>query len=79
MAAFQDDGTFIFTGAGQEGDMRWSAMNVAVRDHKNQRKKLLLYTNTAEIGFVEFVGEMDFKSYHNAVRLDSTHCKPFAN
>lgn len=52
--------------------MRWSAMNVAVRDHKNQRKKLLLFTNTAETGFVEFVGEMDCKSYHNAVRLDST-------
>lgn len=59
--------------------MRWSAANIAVRDHKQQQKKLLLFTNTPETGFVEFVGEMDCKSYHNAVRLDSTPCKQFAN
>eukprot|EP00029_Vermamoeba_vermiformis_P010748 TRINITY_DN5728_c0_g1_i1.p1 TRINITY_DN5728_c0_g1~~TRINITY_DN5728_c0_g1_i1.p1 ORF type:complete len:543 (-),score=74.37 TRINITY_DN5728_c0_g1_i1:8-1636(-) len=67
---WQDDGTFIYTGSGQEGDMQWKSTNVAVRDHKQQRKKLLLFTNTTEIGFVEFVAEMECKSYHNAVRLD---------
>ena len=56
------DGTYLYTGEGQEGDMRFISGNRAIRDHVENRKQLLLFKEAVK-AFVEFVGEMEYVNH----------------
>lgn len=60
---YRDDwtsaGTYLYTGEGQLGDMRFISGNRAIRDQKKNRKQLLLFKQIKK-GHVEFVGEMQY-------------------
>lgn len=57
---FLDDGTFIYTGEGQEGDMTWDHGNRAIRDHKEEGRQLHLFENQ-DNGYVTYVGEYEYE------------------
>jgi 5-methylcytosine-specific restriction protein A len=52
-----DDQVFLFTGAGQVGDMRFVRGNAAIRDHARDGKDLLLFEQM-DGGVCRFVGQM---------------------
>lgn len=49
------DDTFWYTGEGQEGDMKMTNGNLAIRDHKKNDKEILLFESDGS-GDVSFVG-----------------------
>jgi 5-methylcytosine-specific restriction protein A len=51
---YQDDGSLLYTGEGQRGDMQWKGGNTAVRDHVRDGRDILLFAN--EPGGVRFQG-----------------------
>ena len=52
---FRPDGTFWYTGEGQEGDMQMKRGNKAVRDHRENGKRLHLFEGIGE-GKAGYVG-----------------------
>ena len=50
---------FSYTGEGQEGDMQFVKGNLALRDHKERRKRVFLFESEGN-SFVKFVSEMEF-------------------
>lgn len=57
---FLDDGTFLYTGEGQEGDMTWDRGNRAIRDHEADGRQLHLFESHGD-GYVTYVGEYEFE------------------
>lgn len=53
---FLEDGSFLYTGEGQEGDMQWKGGNKAIRDHKKNGEALHLFENRDEAWIVTYVG-----------------------
>lgn len=53
---FLPDGTFHYTGQGQIGDMRMLRGNLAIRDHVQNGKDILLFHQTKKGGLVRFEG-----------------------
>ena len=53
---FLPDGTFHYTGQGQVGDMLMSRGNLAIRDHVQNGKDILLFHQTKKGGLVRFEG-----------------------
>ena len=66
---FNPDGTFRYTGEGQEGDMIMAKGNLAIRDHQKNNKDILLF-EAASQGLVRFVGRCNYISHHIEERLD---------
>ncbi|GIC77534.1 HNH endonuclease signature motif containing protein [Moritella sp. F3] len=66
---FSPDGTFRYTGEGQEGDMIMSKGNLAIRDHQKNNKEILLF-EAASQGMVRFVGNCNFIIHHTEERPD---------
>ncbi|XQW85683.1 HNH endonuclease [Thalassotalea piscium] len=66
---FSPDGTFRYTGEGQEGDMVMSKGNLAIRDHQNNNKDILLF-EAASQGMVRFVGSCNYITHHIEERPD---------
>jgi 5-methylcytosine-specific restriction protein A len=58
----QPDGTFLYTGEGQRGDMRFDRGNKAILEHASDGKELHLFRN-AEKGFVEYEGQVAYVSH----------------
>lgn len=56
---FLDDGTFLYTGEGTEGDMEMTAGNAAINSHQRTGTSLHLFENTDEAWVVTYVGEFE--------------------
>lgn len=67
---FQDDGTFWYTGEGQEGDMRMNRGNRAIREHEANDKELHLFESVGQ-GEVRYVGQATYLSHHWEERPDA--------
>ncbi len=50
---------FTYTGEGQAGDMKFTRGNLALRDHLQNGKRVFLFESHS-IGFVKFIGELEF-------------------
>ena len=66
---FNPDGTFRYTGEGQEGDMAMAKGNLAIRDHHKNGKEILLF-EAATQGMVRFVGYCNYITHHTEERPD---------
>lgn len=66
---FDPNGTFKYTGEGQEGDMRMSKGNLAIHDHRKNNKEILLFEYTSR-GFVRFLGTCNYVFHHIEERPD---------
>lgn len=55
---FQEDGTIIYTGEGQEGDMTYDGGNKAIGDHQEEGRELHFFEN-AESGMVQYLGQYE--------------------
>jgi 5-methylcytosine-specific restriction protein A len=53
---WDDDGVFIYTGEGQEGDMTFVRGNRAIRDHAQDGKDLLLFEALGKGKGIKFMG-----------------------
>jgi 5-methylcytosine-specific restriction protein A len=60
---WSDDGLFLYTGAGQRGDMAFVRGNRAVRDHIADGKDLHLFEYVRK-GYVRYVGQMICTGHH---------------
>jgi 5-methylcytosine-specific restriction protein A len=58
-----DDGLFLYTGEGQQGDMTFVRGNRAVRDHVADGKDLHLYEYVRS-GYVRYLGQMICTGHH---------------
>src|SRR5262249_54080794 len=52
----RDDGTFLYTGEGQLGDMEFVRGNLAIRDHTSDGRDLLLFEKVKQPGNYRFIG-----------------------
>lgn len=68
---FLSDGTFKYTGEGQEGDMEFIRGNRAIRNHQANDDELHLFWQEGE-GMVRYLGQFEYVS-HEWVRLPDTH------
>lgn len=66
---FDPNGTFKYTGEGQEGDMRMTKGNLAIHDHQKNNKEILLFESTSR-GFVRFLGYCNYVFHHIEERPD---------
>lgn len=66
---YRDDGTYWYTGEGQEGDMRMERGNQAIRDHEKNGKALHLFESIGE-GMVRYLGEAIYLDHHEEVTPD---------
>lgn len=66
---FDPNGTFKYTGEGQEGDMKMSKGNLAISDHQKNNKEILLFESTSQ-GFVRFLGYGNYVFHHIEERPD---------
>lgn len=60
---FVDDGSFIYTGMGGEGDMEWNFENRSIRDHRELDKELHLFEKDDEPYMASHVGQFEYDSY----------------
>jgi 5-methylcytosine-specific restriction protein A len=63
------DGVFHYFGEGQEGDMKLSGGNAAIRDHAGNEKELHLFERV-DVGRVRYVGEVICSGYEWKVGKD---------
>ena len=66
---FGPDGTFRYTGEGQVGDMQMAKGNLAIFEHQQNKKEILLFESTTK-GFVRFVGVCSYIEHHIEQRPD---------
>ena len=66
---FDPNGTFKYTGEGQEGDMKMAKGNLAIRDHQRNNKEILLFESTSQ-SFVRFLGYCNYVFHHIEERPD---------
>ena len=66
---FQPDGTYIYTGEGQIGDMMFVRGNKAVRDSPTDGKRLLLFDQVRK-GIVRYVGDATCAGYREVTGPD---------
>lgn len=65
-----EDGIFRYTGEGQSGDMSFTTGNVAIRDHRQQGKDLLLFEDLGKGKGVRYVGLFDCASWDPVIGKD---------
>ncbi|MFQ3648053.1 MAG: HNH endonuclease [Anaerolinea sp.] len=59
---WQADGTFLYTGEGQKGDMTFTRGNLAIRDHMRNGRTIHLFEK-AHMGHVRYVCELMYVSH----------------
>jgi 5-methylcytosine-specific restriction enzyme A len=64
------DGLFWYTGAGQSGDMTFERGNLAIKNHIENQKHLLLFEMERK-GYYRYMGEAVYVGHHSEMRLDS--------
>ncbi len=61
---WQDDSTYLYTGEGQSGDIIFTRGNRAIRDHRDDGRRLYLFSReTRRSGYVAFIGEMTYTGH----------------
>ncbi|WP_318516693.1 HNH endonuclease [Photobacterium leiognathi] len=70
---FKSDGSFWYTGEGQEGPMQMTKGNLAIKNHKKNNKDILLFEYISS-GFVRFVGYCTY-IYHHIIQLPDRNDK----
>jgi 5-methylcytosine-specific restriction enzyme A len=68
----RDDGAFAYTGEGQVGDMEFVRGNLAIRDHINDGRDLLLFAKLSQPGNYRFVGHFACDDFEYATAPDKT-------
>lgn len=63
-----DDGRFLYTGEGRDGDMTMDKGNAAIRQHANNGDELHVFESKEEAWQVTYVGEYEYQD-HNWTRL----------
>lgn len=66
---YLEDGTFLYTGEGQVGDMEMNKGNLAIRDHVADGKRLLLFRDVGG-GEVTYEGDAVYLGHHVEKRPD---------
>lgn len=66
----RDDGTFAYTGEGQVGDMEFVRGNLAIRDHINDGRDLLLFEKLKRQGWYRFIGVFACDGFETAMAPD---------
>lgn len=66
----EDDGTFIYTGEGQRGDMKMTRGNLAILQHSMNAKALHLF-RTLKKGAQRYVGEFVYGGHEWIVKPDT--------
>lgn len=66
---FGSDGIFRYTGEGQEGDMQMAKGNLAILDHQQNGKEILLFESVSK-GYVRFLGICNYLEHHIEQRPD---------
>ena len=66
---FDANGIFRYTGEGQEGHMKMTKGNLAIRDRQNNKKQISLFESVSS-GHVRFVGFCNYISDHIEERPD---------
>lgn len=67
---FKSDGLFWYTGEGQYGDMSLSGGNKALKNHRENNKKIYLFEYVKK-SYVRFVGTAEYIGYHMDTRPDT--------
>lgn len=67
---FDDEGTFFFSGEGQEGDMQFVRGNKAVRDHSARGKALHLFRTIGKGKGQKYLGEFVYQGHDWVRALD---------
>jgi 5-methylcytosine-specific restriction protein A len=67
---WKDEGVFLYTGEGQEGDMRFIKGNAAIRDHAQNGKDLLLFEALGKGRPLRFLGRFACQSWDTFRGLD---------
>ena len=67
--SFRPDGSFWYTGEGQVGHMEMARGNLAIAEHREKDKHLLLFEYVAS-GLVRFLGEVEYLGHHIEERPD---------
>jgi len=59
-----NDGTFLYTGEGQRGDMSFVGGNRAIRDHQKNGKALQVFEqDKKDKRFLRYLGEMEYAQH----------------
>jgi 5-methylcytosine-specific restriction enzyme A len=66
---WQENDVYYYTGEGQEGDMKFTKGNKAIRDHLLNGKDIWLFKNHKSV-LVKFVGKMICTGYHHRTAPD---------
>lgn len=67
--SFRPDGSFWYTGEGRVGHMEMARGNLAIAEHNEKNKRLLLFEYVAP-GLVRFLGEVEHLGHHIEERPD---------
>ncbi len=65
------DGTFLYTGEGQVGDMGFVRGNRAIRDHKQDNKELHLFRSLGKGKHYEYIGKFTCRPWELGQGTDS--------
>jgi 5-methylcytosine-specific restriction protein A len=68
---WSEDGLFLYTGEGQQGDMTFVRGNAAIRDHIDDGKDLHLFAQVKK-GSVRYLGQMVCTGFHSQAGPDTT-------
>lgn len=61
---FLEDGTFLYTGEGRDGDMEMTGGNAAIRDHASNGDELHVFELNEGAWQVTYVGEYEYEDHH---------------
>jgi len=68
---FQDDGSLMYAGEGQEGDMRFTRGNKAIREHRAMGKELHVFEKAGG-GLHRYLGQFRYREYRTGAGPDRT-------
>src|SRR5438874_1796610 len=67
-----NNGTFLYTGEGQHGDMKFVGGNRAIRDHRQKGKALQVFEqDKKDKRFLRYLGEMEYAQHTNREAPDT--------
>lgn len=61
---FLDDGRFLYTGEGRDGDMTMDGGNAAIRNHRKHNEELHVFEIKEGAWEVTYVGEYEYQDHH---------------
>lgn len=68
---WSNDGTFLYTGEGQSGDMEFVRGNRAIRDHEQEGKELHLFKSMGKGVGYEYIGRFACRSWEYREGIDT--------